>query len=200
MFRQLCALKLFPQCAEAIELFCRYKCRRNLGQIDAFFLGQLKWVDHAQAIDQHIGKLGRDDFAPQTVACDLSLEFAAHLRREGGKKRFAQNGVIRQIACFNRILQNEFGGRKQHCQFGAGEAFAFCCAPHKRLIIAQAFGRPIELAACFQSGHEMQLRRHAARSVQLRHRKRQSLQPIVSENQLSDVFGHLFQQCIAPRS
>ena len=145
-------------------------------------------------VDDAVGKLGGDDFAPQAVAGNLGPERLAHFDRERSDQILLQYRIIDHIAVFQRLLQRQLGGGQQHGQFGAGEPLPGSGTTGIILGAGKARGLAIKVARFFQHVDQPGKRRHRAGTAAAGDRQAQRLKAVVLKHQMRDRIGHAQQQ------
>ena len=88
-----------------------------------FFAATLDEV-HTHAIDDAVGQLVGDDFAPQVVLLHFGAVLLLERGREIADKRGQEVGVVGKVAAQKVILAVHFAVRQQYRNFRVAQAFA----------------------------------------------------------------------------
>lgn len=154
-------------------------------------------MDQAQPVHDAIGDLGGDDFPAQRMGGNRIGLLFLHRRREGGHQ-FASHAVVAgDVALFDRILQGQLGGRKQHSQFGSGQPLAVLPTPQQLVIGGQSFNLPVKAPTFLECLDQADIACQIRRAAIFGDRQSQRLKAIILQHDRADGIGHAFQQRIA---
>ena len=161
-----------------------------------FFAATLDEV-HTHAIDDAVGQLVGDDFAPQVVL----LHFAAVLLLERGgeiaDKRGQEVGIVGEVAAQEVVLAVHFAVGQQYCNFRVAQAFPGFGAAFDFGFVRQEFHGAVEAGVFFQIADERGSGFQVACWVELGNGEGLGLQIVVLQHQLRHFVGHVPEQFVA---
>ena len=186
-----------PQFVEHEQALGDQERHHHLRQRRAFLVGHVERDARAEAIDEAVGDLRRDDLVLQAMSADGIGVALAHGFGECGEKLFLHRRVVGQLQSLGCLLQRDLGHRQHDRQLRPRQSAIFLRAAQQLFAVGQALDPAIEPAAGLQKLDRPHLAWERARSTRLGDGQCQRLQPIILEHQRRHFVGHPGQQRVA---
>ncbi len=149
------------------------------------------------AIDETVGDDGRDDLAAQLVFLDRARELLLQGDREVVVKVLLDQGIVRQVAADDFVVQPHLAIAEEHREFGAHETQSRRQAFLEFFVVRQEFDIAVEKAVALEQLHGALLRLQQRRRAVLHHADGLALLIIVAQHQLGHFIGHFRQEFVA---